>query len=399
MAEFSGRTPHHHHRGREDRLRQFLSENPDDQDGHALLGLYLAIRGRHREAIQKARLALQIAPETALAHYVLSFSLPSQWPRPWKIDQAVAEAEAAIRLDPLSPSFYAQLAYLHLMRHSSTLEARHASSALGAARAGLDVDPLDVPCTIFLARALGKLGRHDEAEDAFSTALALDPDSACVHASYGEYLLGRGQFARAMTSLQQACRLEPGCTEHRRTLRSVRVVKWAVEGVMGAASWLRLLRPGPVGTGPASGEWRADVNWTAGLLLWVSVTSSTFFLLWDANEVSGLAFCVPTSLVALLSAASLGRYEGVKRLAIWFVSYFSGLLWLVVPSLMFIWPERISSNTRAAMPGVRLGAWFQVNRVAGLLSIGGMTLFLTVAYLRACFARKTPGMGRVKLPL
>jgi Flp pilus assembly protein TadD len=389
MTEFSDRTPHYHHRGHEERLRQFLSENPNDPDCHALLSLSLANRGRHREAIKEARLALRISPETALAHYVLSISLPSMLPRQGKVVRAIAEAEEAIRLEPLSPSFHAQLAHLHLMRYSSTLEARHASSAFGAARAGLGVDPLDVPCTVLLARALGKLGRFDEAEDAFSTALALKPDAAYVHANYGEYLLGRGRFDRAIASMREAFRREPGSIGYRRTLGLACAAKWASEGIMWAASSLSLIRPVPSDARRTSPEWSGDVNWAAGLVLWLAVTSSTFLLLWDANDVSGLAFCVPVSLLALLTAASLRRHDGVN---------ISGLLWLVVPAIMFIWPERISSNPRAVMPGVRLGVWFPLDRVVGLLAIGGMILFLTVVYLQACFARKTPGTGPMRMP-
>lgn len=393
MPEFFGGTPHSGDRGREDRLRRSLSEDPDDPTGHALLGLYLTIRGLHREAIEEARLALRLDPDTALAHYVLSLSVSARldWRR--KIGEAIDQAEEAIRLDPRSPSFYAQLAHLRLLQHSSSLRARDASSALRAAEAGRTVDPLDVPCTVLSGLAFGKLGRHEEAEAAFSTALALDPESAYAHASYGRYLFRRGEFERAVASLQEASRREPCSTLHRRMLGLVRGVKWAVDGIMGAASCLRFIRLGPGEARPWSGGRMGGVNWTAGLLLWLFVMSGTSLLLMNAGDLSIMALFLPLGLLSMIGAASLARFGGLKRLAVGIGSGVSGLLWLEVTALMIIWPDRISSAPRAAWPDLGLGPSFHLVRAVGLLSIGGMMLFLIVVYLRGFFAGGTYGSG------
>ena len=191
MSEFSGNPPHFGDKGREDRLRKSLFEEPDDPTGTPCWASTCRSEDCTGGRSRRSRLALASDPETALAHYVLSLSLARQFPRLRKIVEAIAEADEAIRLDPLLPSFYAQLAHLYLLRHSTSLQARDASAALRAAEAGLAVDPLAAHYSLS-GNALGKLGRHEEAEAAFSTALALDPDEAYVRAIYGEYLFRRG---------------------------------------------------------------------------------------------------------------------------------------------------------------------------------------------------------------
>lgn len=155
MSHSSEHGPHFGSRRQEGHLRRHLSDHPDDPEAHALLALLLANRSRHREALEEAREAIRLDPDTALAYYVLSICLPHRRiGRVRATAEAIAAAERAIRLDPQQPGPYAQLAYLHYTHPSSAFRSHHAEAALQAAEGGLEVDPLNVPCLVLRGLAL-----------------------------------------------------------------------------------------------------------------------------------------------------------------------------------------------------------------------------------------------------
>ena len=64
------------------------------------------------------------------------------------------------------------------------------------------------------ATALQDAGRVDEAADAFSNALRLNPDSAKAHAGLATILIGRGNLDEAHTHYETALKIEPNNAEY-----------------------------------------------------------------------------------------------------------------------------------------------------------------------------------------
>jgi Flp pilus assembly protein TadD len=378
MSDSSEHGPHFGSRRREEHLRRHLSGHPDDPETHALLGLLLANRSRYREALEEAREAIRLDPDTALAYYVVSLCLAHRRiGRVGAIAEAIAAAERAIRLDPQRSGPYAQLAYLHLTHPWAAFRRRHAEAALRAAEGGLEVDPLNVPCLVLRGSALGRLGRQDEAEVAYSHAIALEPEAAYVYAAYGWLLVGRGQIERALAALHEADRLEPGSRLHRHRIFMVRGVGRTLDWLTRAAERLHLLRfPTSRPPGEAMG-----VNWVAGIVLGLAVLSSTRLLLDLVGDLSPLGFCLPAGVLTLLGVAASDHCRGRWRLMFACASGFLGLLWLELSALMFISPRQITATVQAAWPRLELGPPFHFVRVVGLLSVMGMLLFLIAVLL------------------
>lgn len=380
MRSPSEHGPHFGVRRQEEHLRRHLSDHPDDPEAHALLALLLADRSRD-EALQEAREAIRLDPDTALAYYVLSLCLPHRRiGRVRAIAEAIAAAERAIRLDPQQLGPYAQLAYLHFTRPSAAFRTRHAEAALRAAEGGLEVDPLNVPCLVLRGLALGRLGRHDEAEAAYCDAIALEPEAAHAHAAYGGFLMGRGRLGPALAALQEAARLEPGSRLNRYRIVLARGVGRTLDWLTRAAGRLHLLRFA-TNRPPGEGLHVPGVNWGAGVMLGLAVLSSTGWFLHLVGDLSPLGFCLPAGVLTLLGVAASDRCRGRMRLVFACASAFLGLLWLELSVLMFLSPRKISASVEAAWPRLELGASFHVVRVVGLLSATGMILFLIAALL------------------
>jgi tetratricopeptide (TPR) repeat protein len=62
---------------------------------------------------------------------------------------------------------------------------------------------------VFLGRALGRLGRHDEAEECLRKALKVDPDDDEAHYNLGCVYRMKGKFARAEKHLRRAIEIDP----------------------------------------------------------------------------------------------------------------------------------------------------------------------------------------------
>ena len=71
------------------------------------------------------------------------------------------------------------------------------------------------------ALALQDLGRVDEAERAFTEALALEPNAATTHSNLGNLHFRRGELERAREEYRAAVRLDPDYADAHNNLGSV----------------------------------------------------------------------------------------------------------------------------------------------------------------------------------
>jgi tetratricopeptide (TPR) repeat protein len=181
----------------EQEVRRDLEAEPDNATAHALLGLCLAERGEHRQAMWTAQEAVTREPDLPFAHYALASILQDRE----RLDEASAVIEEAIRLDPKNTNFLAQLA-------SVRFDQGRWQDALEISEQGLRIDPEHVACINFRAMALNKLGRASEARAAIESALARDPLNAVTHANQGWACLQRGDVTHALEHFREALRLD-----------------------------------------------------------------------------------------------------------------------------------------------------------------------------------------------
>lgn len=181
-------------------LARWLSMNPEDAHGHALMGWTLALQGRGDEALRSAGEAVQLEPEWAYAHAVMA-QVHERLGRHADAERAVREALA---LDPHHAGYHALLA-ASLLNQGAT----RSRDALRAADAGLAADADSADCARLRAEALLRLGRRREAREAAAFALHLAPDASASHAAAGWIELKTGNLAASREHLREALRMDP----------------------------------------------------------------------------------------------------------------------------------------------------------------------------------------------
>lgn len=152
----------------ETELRRALFLNPYQAEWHFNLGLTLEAAGRHADAASA---------------FERSFELHS--------DESARDANSAM------------LVGVNLLR------AGQPEAALRWLDRAAEIEPDSVAPFVHRVEALGELGRHDEAEEAFYLAQQIDPENAELYAAMAGVLSVRGDHERSVWCLREAARLDP----------------------------------------------------------------------------------------------------------------------------------------------------------------------------------------------
>jgi tetratricopeptide (TPR) repeat protein len=147
--------------------QHMIRVSPRSLTAHYNLGLVLAKKGEHLEAIEHFAAAAAIDPGFAPAQREWGLALE----RLGRPDEAIEHYEAAVRLDPASFNAHFDLARLRLARGDAEEAARHYATA---AR----LRPSHADAHYGLGAALLAQGRLREGEAALRQALRLDPQHA-----------------------------------------------------------------------------------------------------------------------------------------------------------------------------------------------------------------------------
>jgi Flp pilus assembly protein TadD len=192
-----------------------VAKVPANARAHGNLGRVLArMPGRLEDAIAQYQAALRLDPSAAEVHV----NLGNLWFRaPGQMDRAIAEYGEALRLRPDDADAHYDLA-CGLARVPGRLD-----DAVAQYEEAVRLRPDFVAALLNLANALMKIpGRSDEAITRFEAVLRQRPDWAEAHLDLAIALLDttdRSDEARAQ--LQETLRLEPGNDEARRILNQL----------------------------------------------------------------------------------------------------------------------------------------------------------------------------------
>jgi Flp pilus assembly protein TadD len=196
-------------------LRRAVAAEPQNAGAWCLLAR--AELGRHHDedAFQAAGTALSLAPDDEWPHRLTSVALG----RLGRHEESLAMARAATRVAPYAWPAFVQLA------HAAALSGRSGrDEALAAARQAVMLAPHEAESHLALGAVARARKRYKEAESAFRTALAIDPQHSAAHNELARLHLRKNRFAGAASladaagGFTNAVRANPGADASRRNL-------------------------------------------------------------------------------------------------------------------------------------------------------------------------------------
>ena len=132
---------------------------------HALLGYLYSMMGQYDKAIEEGERAIELNPNSADAYAWLASSLRKSG----RLDEGLILIKKALRLSPYPPNFY--LLYLgNIYRDSGMYE-----EAISAYKKAASRQPDNIFAHIGLTASYSLIGREEEAQDAASEVLRINP--------------------------------------------------------------------------------------------------------------------------------------------------------------------------------------------------------------------------------
>jgi TolB-like protein/Tfp pilus assembly protein PilF len=156
-------------------------------EAHVSLGTSQLVYERNiAEAKKEFLRALELRPDYATGHQFYAYYLTSVG----RLDEAIAERQKAVELDPLSPLLASALGEAYY-------QARQFDGSIAQNERALELDPSFAIALVNLGRAYQVKGMHQQARAAFQKILALSPDEPAVLALLGHEYASSGEQAHA----------------------------------------------------------------------------------------------------------------------------------------------------------------------------------------------------------
>ncbi|MEA2734537.1 MAG: protein O-GlcNAc transferase, partial [Humisphaera sp.] len=187
--------------------RSILQRQPNAPDPMHLLGVIALQQGRPRDAIGLISAAVALRPGVGTYHLNLASAMRAAG----RVDDAIAEAERAIALDPATAPMGYHVAAL------AFLDGEQPADAAFCWERAIELDPGFAEAYVRLAETLPRIGRpadeiaraHHAAVAAARAMVARAHARADAHLLLGHALAAQGQAREAIESYRSAQRLEP----------------------------------------------------------------------------------------------------------------------------------------------------------------------------------------------
>ena len=174
---------------------------------HFSLGLQARFAGDTQTALDEYRKAQKLDPGSGAIRVETSRLLRETG----KIDEALAEAREAVRLDKDSPDAHLALAQLYQLQAAGAGGEESLRQAAAEYEDVVRLQPTDGNTLLTLAGIYGQqLQNNKEAARVWELYLALDPGSFEAHVQLGTHLLAAGEPEKAAAALKNAFELQPG---------------------------------------------------------------------------------------------------------------------------------------------------------------------------------------------
>jgi tetratricopeptide (TPR) repeat protein len=212
--------------------RNALAATTDNCTAHVQLCDVLLQKGRVDEAIAEAEIALRIQPNSAEAHVNLALALSKKG----DMEKALLHFERALEIKPNRPKLHYNIATI-------LAEEGRLDEAISQYEQELQIQPEFAQAHNNLGSALLRKGRLDDALLHFEKAIAANPRLPKVYYNAAVVLVQKGRSREAVDLLQKTLQLDPGNTEARIELG----VAWSQTGRMDLAigAWEKALESEP----------------------------------------------------------------------------------------------------------------------------------------------------------
>jgi tetratricopeptide (TPR) repeat protein len=171
---------------------------PQSALAHGNLSVVYFFNGKPLDAEREARMATKLNPDEVAARCVLGQALLARG----DMDAAAQTAAQAVALDPQLP----QARYLAGIAEGQRRNYRHATREL---KETLNQAPDFMPAASGLARVYTRMGRHQEAVTLLNDILPRHPQSDEVVAALGAVYYEQGKYKEAAEQYQKALQLKP----------------------------------------------------------------------------------------------------------------------------------------------------------------------------------------------
>ena len=172
-----------------------LALDKDLAEAHVSLGYSaLVYDWNYPEAEKEFRKAIELRPDYATAHQYYAYYLTAMG----DIDQAIAERQRAVSIEPRSPLLNAALGEAYY-------EAHRFSDSIGSYQIALSIDPHYGVAIIQIGRNYEQMGMYPQAQQAYQSILAFAPHDPALLALLGHLyaVSGRQEAARDIISQLQ----------------------------------------------------------------------------------------------------------------------------------------------------------------------------------------------------
>lgn len=173
-----------------------------DAEHHVERAHELYDAGRWDEAETELRRALSLNPYQAEWHFNLGLTLEAA-------GRHQAAAESFERCFDLKSADSDPDSNSALLVASNLIRAGNPEPALRWIDRASEIDTANPAVLVQRIEALGDLGRHDEAEEAFYLGQQIDPEHAELYAAIARVLTAKGDHERSVWCLREAARLDP----------------------------------------------------------------------------------------------------------------------------------------------------------------------------------------------
>src|SRR6266540_1432306 len=185
---------------------------------HFSLGLQARFSGETQTSLEEYRKAQKLDPGSAAIRVETARLLREAG----KIDEALAEAREAVRLDKDNSDAHLALAQLYQLQAAGPGGDGSLRKAAAEFEEVVRLQPADRETLVTLASLYGQqLQDHKEAARIWQLYVGLDPGSFEAHLQVGTHLLAAGQPEKAAAALKDALELQPGSPRVYQTLGDI----------------------------------------------------------------------------------------------------------------------------------------------------------------------------------